>query len=117
MGVSENGGIPPQCLTLLMFGTIGARDPGKARDADLDPRNCFKMHSSVMGGGSGLGVVFVKSSLPELENIYAQEMARENMSQGGVSIVGALPPDDSNSEEPVSEEETDSKINQREGVI
>ena len=68
------------------------------------PLFTYKRHSAVLGGGSPLGCAFVKNLLPELENMYQQEQAREAMAQGG-AVANALPPADSKSEEPVTEDE------------
>ena len=88
-------------ITYTMFAQESA---DKLTTQVLIPLFNYKKHSAVLGGGSALGVVFVKQLLPELEAMYGQEQARQSMAQG-ISAVSATPPADSLSEEPVTEEE------------
>lgn len=71
----------------------------------LIPMYVFKKHSGLLGGGSPLGVPFVKNLLTELENTYAQEQARESMSAVSSSGRAGVPDSESTSLEPVTEEE------------
>ena len=71
----------------------------------LIPMYTYKKHSGLLGGGSPLGVPFVKNLLAELENTYAQEQARESMSAVSSSGGSGVPDSESTSLEPVTEEE------------
>ena len=71
----------------------------------LIPMYVYKKHSGLLGGGSPLGVPFVKNLLAELENTYAQEQARESMSAVSSSGGSGVPDSESTSLEPVTEEE------------
>ncbi|CAE7714171.1 unnamed protein product [Symbiodinium sp. CCMP2592] len=101
VGMEENGSPAVRDITYPMFAQESA---DKLTTQVLIPLFNYKKHGALMGGGSALGVVFVKQLLPELEAMYAQEQARQSMAQG-ISSVSAVPPADSQSEEPVSEEE------------
>ena len=71
----------------------------------LIPMYVYKKHSGLLGGGSPLGVPFVKNLLAELENTYVQEQARESMSAVSSSGGSGVPDSESTSLEPVTEEE------------
>ena len=72
----------------------------------LVPLYTFKKHSGVLGGGAPLSIAWVKAILPELEQIYAQECARESMSLSGTkSTAGVDNLQESESSVPVTDEE------------
>ncbi|CAJ1443165.1 unnamed protein product, partial [Effrenium voratum] len=72
----------------------------------LVPLYTFKKHSGVLGGGAPLSIAWVKAILPELEQIYAQECARESMSLSGTkSTAGVDNLQKSESSVPVTDEE------------
>ncbi|CAJ1436313.1 unnamed protein product [Effrenium voratum] len=56
----------------------------------LVPLYTFKKHSGVLGGGAPLSIAWVKAILPELEQIYAQECARESMSLSGTKSTAGV---------------------------